>query len=64
MREGVLMAFIHNLSHDGVEVSLPKTLGATVMFLLVYLLLNKFVFPRVLQWLEQRSRTALRYKHP
>lgn len=62
MREGILMAFAHNISHDGVEVSLAKTLGATVMFLLVFLLLNRFMFPRVLQWLEQRSR-VLRYKH-
>ncbi|UYN93255.1 MAG: hypothetical protein KIT25_14420 [Enhydrobacter sp.] len=61
MREGVLMAFFHNVCHDGVEVSLAKTLGATVMFLIGFLLLNKFVFPRVLQWLELRSRAA-RYK--
>jgi hypothetical protein len=62
MREGILMAFAHNVSHDGVEVSLAKTLGATIMFLAAFLLLNKFVFPRVLQWLELRSR-VLRYKH-
>ncbi len=63
MREAVLMAFIHNVSHDGVEVSLAKTLGATFMFLIAFLLLNKFVFPRLLQWLEYRSAVA-RYRHP
>ena len=29
----------------GVEMSLPKIVGATVMFVLVYALLVRFVFP-------------------
>jgi multisubunit Na+/H+ antiporter MnhB subunit len=62
MREGMLMAFAITVSRDGVEVSLAKTLGATVMFLVAFLLLNKVFFPRVLQWLEHRSR-GLRYQH-
>jgi hypothetical protein len=48
------MAFAFTMSHDGVEVSLPKTLGAAVMFFLVFLLLQKFAFPRIVQWLDHR----------
>jgi hypothetical protein len=54
MREGIAMAFAFTMSHDGVEVSLPKTLGAAVMFFLVFLLLQKFAFPRIVQWLDHR----------
>jgi hypothetical protein len=43
------------MSRDGVEVSLAKTLGGMVMFLLVFLLLNKFVFGRVMIWLNHQG---------
>ena len=33
-----------------------------VMFLIVFLLLNKFVFPRVMSWLGHQSRPALKVK--
>lgn len=55
MREGIAMGLAFIMSRDGVEVSLPKILGAMFMFFLVYLLLNKFFFPKVLVWLEKRS---------
>lgn len=55
MREGIVMGLAFNMSRDGVEVSLPKILGAMFMFFLVYLLLNKFFFPKVVAWLDKRS---------
>lgn len=58
MREALVMVCIYTVGHNGVEVSLPKFLGATVMFFLVYALLIRFAFPAVLGWLETRSRIA------
>src|SRR5581483_6167190 len=55
MREGTIMAFAFSMARDGVEVSLPKVLGAGVMFFFIYMGLNKFVFPRVVTWLDQRA---------
>jgi hypothetical protein len=58
VREGMVMALAFSISRDGVEVSLPKILGSLFMFLIVFLLLNKFVFPRVMSWLDRQSRSA------
>ena len=55
MREGIVMGLAFNMSRDGVEVSLPKILGAMFMFFLVYLLMNKFFFPKVVIWLDKKS---------
>ena len=45
LREGVVLGFVFSVAHNGVEMSLPKIFGATVMFVLVYTLLARFVFP-------------------
>ena len=58
MREGIVMGFAFSMSRDGVEVSLPKILGAMFMFFIVFLMLNKFAFPKVMKWLDQRSAIA------
>jgi hypothetical protein len=58
MRDGLIMGFAFSMARDGVEVSLPKVLGAMVMFFLVYLMINKFVFPRVISWLDHRAAAA------
>ena len=55
LREGVVLAFVMGVSHNGVEMSLPKIFGATVMFALVYTLLARFVFPQALTWLRGRA---------
>ena len=55
LKEGVVLAFIVGVGQNGVEMSLPKILGAAVMFFLVYTLLARFVFPRALNWLKGRS---------
>ena len=44
---------------DGrVEVSLPKILGSMVMYFAVTLGMNKFLFPRVVEWLDKRAAKA------
>jgi hypothetical protein len=55
MREGVVLAFVFSVAHNGVEMSLPKIFGATVMFVIVYMLLARFVFPTLLNWLKGRA---------
>ena len=58
IREGNIMGFAFAMSRDGVEVSLPKILGAMLMYIIIYMALNKFVFPRAVQWLDQRAAVA------
>jgi hypothetical protein len=36
-------------------VSLPKILGATVMFFLVWSLIAKFALPIAMRWLDRRA---------
>ena len=55
VREGVVLAFALNVAFNGVEMSLPKLLGAAVMFFLVYVLMARFAFPIGLNWLKGRS---------
>jgi hypothetical protein len=62
MREGCVMAFIANVATTGMEISLPKLLGAMFMFFLVFMMLNKFLFPKVVIWLDRRSAFA-RLRH-
>jgi len=58
VREGIVLAFIYAIAANGVEISLPKLLGATVMTFIVYALLIKFVFPIALRWLDTRAALA------
>lgn len=58
MREGIIMGFAFSMARDGVEVSLPKVLGAMLMFFIIYVGLYKTAFPRVVQWLDQRAAVA------
>lgn len=60
VRQGIVMAFVYNIAGTGVEISLPKLFGATVMYFLVYLLLVKFAAPYGLTWLQNRSGGARR----
>jgi hypothetical protein len=55
LREGVVMGFVYSVAHNGVEMSLPKILGAAVMYFLVYTLMARFAFPPLLNWLKGRS---------
>lgn len=53
-----MLAFIYAIAANGVEVSLPKLAGATVMTFIVYALPIKFVFPIALRWLDTRAAAA------
>jgi hypothetical protein len=55
LKEGVVLAFVVGIGQNGLEMSLPKILGAAVMFFLVYTLLARFIFPTALNWLKGRS---------
>ncbi len=55
LKEGVVLAFVVGVGQNGVEMSLPKILGATFMFFLVYTLLARLVFPAALSWLSGRA---------
>ena len=55
MREGVVIAFALNVTYNGVEMSLPKLLGAAFMFFLVFALLARFAFPVIIKWFRGRS---------
>lgn len=55
LREGIVMGFVSMTAMTGVEMSLPKMLGAMVMYFVVYALLSRFVFPTALGWLRSRS---------
>lgn len=58
VREGIILAFIYAIGNNGVEISLPKLLGATVMAFAVYALLIRFAFPIALRWLDTRAAVA------
>jgi hypothetical protein len=55
VRQGIVLAFVYNISGTGVEMSLPKLFGSTIMFFLVYILLVKFALPIGLKWLYARA---------
>jgi hypothetical protein len=53
VKEGTLLVLVYSIGRDGVEISMPKILGALMTSTIVYLLLVKFAFPRVLAWLDR-----------
>ena len=60
MREGTVLAIVYLVAQNGVEVSLPKMLGAIVMAFVVYAGLAKVAYPIVWRWLD---RKALAQRH-
>lgn len=58
VRQGIVLAFVYNVAGSGVEMSLPKLFGATIMFFLVYWALAKYALPIGLRWLYARSGGA------
>jgi hypothetical protein len=53
IREGTVLVFIYSIGRDGVEMSLPKMVGAVMTFFLIYLLLVRFIYPRVIDYFER-----------
>jgi hypothetical protein len=55
LREAIIMGLAYNVAGTGMEVSLPKLLGATAMFFLVWSLMAKFALPIAMRWLDRRA---------
>jgi hypothetical protein len=53
-REGFITALVLTLG-PGIELSLAKFLGGTIMVFAVLALCLKFVYPTVERWIERRS---------
>jgi hypothetical protein len=53
VREGTVLVLVYSIGRDGVEISLPKLLGALLMVTAVYVVLVRFGYPRVLEWLNR-----------
>jgi len=51
MREGVVLAILYQMGHDGVEISLPKMLGTLLMTFAVWSIIARWGFPVILKWL-------------
>lgn len=58
LREAIVMGLVYNVASTGMEVSLPKLMGATVMFFLVWSLVTKFALPIAMRWLDKRAGLA------
>jgi hypothetical protein len=55
VREGTALAIIYTIGHDGIEISLPKILGATIMSFLVWAIMARWGFPIIFNWLGRQS---------
>jgi hypothetical protein len=53
VREGTLLVLVYSVARDGVEISLPKLLGALLMVSAVFLILVRYAYPRVVDWLNR-----------
>jgi hypothetical protein len=64
VREGTILVLVYSVARDGVEISLPKLLGALLMVTGVFFFLVRYGYPRVLQWLnrppKRRANTVRR----
>ena len=55
VREGIALALIYTFGHDGVEISLPKILGAAIMSFGVWAIMIRWGFPIVIKWLGRKQ---------
>ncbi len=55
VREGTALAIIYTIGHDGVEISLPKILGATLMSFIVWAIMARWGFPIIFKWLGRQA---------
>jgi hypothetical protein len=56
MREGTVLAIIYTIGHDGVEISLPKILGATLMSFGVWAIMARWGFPLIFKYMNRSGR--------
>lgn len=55
VREGTVLAIIYTIGHDGVEISLPKILGAMYMSLGVWAIMARWGFPYIFRYLGRNA---------
>jgi hypothetical protein len=55
MREGIVLALVYTTFNTGVEGSLPKVLGAAIMFFIIYTVALKIAFVKFWTWLDERA---------
>jgi hypothetical protein len=55
VRESLAFGLLFSIGHDGVEISLPKYIGGTVMYFILYALVVRFAAPFALRWLYDRA---------
>lgn len=55
VREGAVLAIIYTIGHDGVEISLPKILGAMYMSLGVWAIMARWGFPFIFRYLGRQG---------
>jgi hypothetical protein len=55
VREGSVLAIIYTIGHDGVEISLPKILGAMFMSFAVWAIMARWGFPKIFKYLGRAS---------
>jgi hypothetical protein len=53
VREGTTVVLVYSVAQGGMEVSLPKVLGAILMTTLVYIVVARFGYPYVIDWLNR-----------
>jgi hypothetical protein len=53
VKEGTVLVLVYSVARDGVEMSLPKLLGALLMVSAVFWILVRYAYPRVLTWLNR-----------
>ena len=53
LREGTVLVLVYSSAQGGMETSLPKFIGTIVMVGATYAGLARFVYPRVLAWLDR-----------
>ena len=68
VREGTVVVLVYSVAQGGLEISLPKLIGAVVMTMVVYMAVARFAYPYVLDWLNRpvggRKRTLRRFGAP
>lgn len=60
VREGTVLAIIYTIGHDGVEISLPKILGAMYMSLGVWSIMARWGFPYIFRYLGRNAAKRAR----
>jgi hypothetical protein len=53
VREGTVVVVVYSIAQGGVEISLPKIIGAIVMVSIVYFGVARFGYPHVMEWLAR-----------